>query len=191
MTAMYAGIITLVAALLLTVLFFFLLARRGPKREASEIVPKVYKVRGMYFWALLVAIGGTLAWTLQMMPYPWLGDAKPTMTYTIIGKQWAWQTVKGPFDKSLLDSPAFDPIVVPAGETVSFHVTAADVTHGFGIYTPEGKLESQVQAMPGYVNELIYTFEEPGVYQIICMEYCGVAHHVMLANIQVTAAKGP
>jgi cytochrome c oxidase subunit 2 len=48
---------------------------------------------------------------------------------------------------------------------------------------------AQVQAMPGYTNSVHYTFDKPGKYKILCMEYCGVAHHSMIANLTVLPAK--
>jgi cytochrome c oxidase subunit II len=46
---------------------------------------------------------------------------------------------------------------------------------------------AQVQAMPGYTNVLRYTFNEPGVFRVLCLEYCGAAHHEMNADINVAA----
>jgi len=39
--------------------------------------------------------------------------------------------------------------------------------------------------MPGYVNRLGYTFTETGEYEVLCLEYCGLAHHAMVAKIIV------
>jgi cytochrome c oxidase subunit 2 len=39
--------------------------------------------------------------------------------------------------------------------------------------------------MPGYTNRLQVRFDQPGKYEILCLEYCGVAHHVMAATITV------
>jgi cytochrome c oxidase subunit 2 len=50
-----------------------------------------------------------------------------------------------------------------------------------------GRLLLQVQAMPGYVNQVQYTFDTPGTYHVICLEYCGVAHHAMAADFTVAA----
>jgi cytochrome c oxidase subunit 2 len=44
---------------------------------------------------------------------------------------------------------------------------------------------TQTQAMPGYVNKLYHTFTKPGKYQILCMEYCGAAHHFMVTEFEV------
>jgi cytochrome c oxidase subunit 2 len=60
------------------------------------------------------------------------------------------------------------------------------VNHGFALYDPEFRVVAETQAMPGYTNVLRYTFREPGTYQVLCLEYCGVAHHAMMAQIKVT-----
>jgi cytochrome c oxidase subunit 2 len=46
---------------------------------------------------------------------------------------------------------------------------------------------AQTQAMPGYVNKLQVRFTKPGDYEVLCLEYCGVAHHGMRAVIKVVA----
>ena len=53
---------------------------------------------------------------------------------------------------------------------------------------PAGCLETQTQAMPGVTNRLVHTFTEPGKYRILCLEYCGLAHHGMMAELEVVAA---
>ncbi|WP_019532885.1 cytochrome c oxidase subunit II [Paenibacillus ginsengihumi] len=70
---------------------------------------------------------------------------------------------------------------VPAGATIHFHVTSKDVVHGFQI--PGTNVNMMV--MPGEVNQLTYTFKEPGEYLILCNEYCGVAHENMMTTIIV------
>jgi cytochrome c oxidase subunit 2 len=46
---------------------------------------------------------------------------------------------------------------------------------------------AQAQAMPGYVNRLQVRFTEAGEYEVLCLEYCGLAHHGMRAVIKVRA----
>jgi cytochrome c oxidase subunit 2 len=65
-------------------------------------------------------------------------------------------------------------------------VTSRDVNHGFGIYDASLKLLTQIQAMPGYVNKVHYTFTRPGKYRVMCMEYCGLIHHDMIAELTIT-----
>ena len=53
------------------------------------------------------------------------------------------------------------------GQEVEFPVNTEDVTQGMGIYTPDMTLVAQVQAMPGYTNALVHTFDKLGTYQIL------------------------
>lgn len=185
MIAIYSGIITLLTTATLALLFAFLYSRTGPERPAAEVSAKVYAVRNKYFWAILVVLLGLLGWTLTKMPFPELQAKEPTMHVTAIARQWSWQMINGAYKPDMMKSKAADSIVIPAGATVQFHVASDDVNHGFGIYDPEGRLVAQVQVMPKYVNRVMYTFDKPGIYQILCMEYCGVAHHIMTTLVQV------
>lgn len=74
---------------------------------------------------------------------------------------------------------------VPAGVPVEFDVTSDDVNHGFGLYYPEGHLVTQTQAKPGYTNQPIFTFKEPGPYLVRCLELCGTPHFAMQSQITV------
>ncbi|MBV8341096.1 MAG: hypothetical protein JO173_01835 [Gammaproteobacteria bacterium] len=88
----------------------------------------------------------------------------------VVGEQWDWRIT---------------PAQVVAGRAVDFHVTSADVNHGFAIYDPVLRVIAQVQAMPGFDNVLRHTFEQPGTYRVMCLEYCGLVHHQMASEITV------
>jgi cytochrome c oxidase subunit 2 len=47
------------------------------------------------------------------------------------------------------------------------------------------RLVGQTQAMPGYTNSIKITFKESGIYKLLCMEYCGLAHHAMITDFTV------
>jgi len=79
------------------------------------------------------------------------------------------------------------PATVRIDQPVEFRLDSADVSHGFGIYDDNDVLLKQVQVMPDHQQRLVYTFHEPGVYRILCMEYCGIGHARMQATIRVTA----
>jgi len=72
-------------------------------------------------------------------------------------------------------------IDIPAGSTVDIYLTSADVVHGMHINNTTVNL----MAVPGTVNYARYTFEKPGVYHIVCNEFCGVGHQAMTAKIVV------
>jgi len=72
-------------------------------------------------------------------------------------------------------------VTIPAGSTVNFRMTSADVIHGFKI--PGTTINLMV--IPGQVTEASYRFREPGEYLFVCHEYCGAGHHVMSGVITV------
>jgi cytochrome c oxidase subunit 2 len=81
--------------------------------------------------------------------------------------------------------PANGNLVLPAGKLVEFDVTSKDVNHNLAIYNSAGELVAQVQAMPDYTNRLFYRFDAPGHYYVLCLEYCGLAHHAMNTEFDV------
>src|SRR6476660_8958830 len=78
---------------------------------------------------------------------------------------------------------AFDPeeIVVPAGATVDFYVSARDVTHGLILVGTDLNL----MAVPGVVNYARMKFDQPRNYKLLCHEFCGTGHERMAATFRV------
>ncbi|GIW52157.1 MAG: cytochrome c oxidase subunit II [Gemmatimonadales bacterium] len=80
---------------------------------------------------------------------------------------------------------AFQPgeIRVPAGKKVTFRLTSADVVHGFQIVGTN----ANAMVVPGYVTQFSTVFDRPGEYLIVCNEYCGLGHHMMMGRLVVEA----
>ena len=78
---------------------------------------------------------------------------------------------------------SFNPgdIEVPVGSEVEFIMTSKDVVHGMQI------IDTDVNAMvlPGHIQTIKQTFNEPGEYLILCNEYCGAGHQLMSTTITV------
>ncbi len=72
-------------------------------------------------------------------------------------------------------------IVVPVGSTVTFYLTSKDVQHGFRL----DNTNVSMMVLPGEVSRLTATFDEPGEYNFVCHEYCGVGHHTMFGQLIV------
>ncbi|MFB6080200.1 MAG: cytochrome c oxidase subunit II [Haloferacaceae archaeon] len=73
------------------------------------------------------------------------------------------------------------PIRVPAGSTVTFHLTSADVVHGFEVVGTNVNM----MVIPGQITEATVRFEKPDQYDIECNEYCGAGHHTMIGRLVV------
>lgn len=147
----------------LTVILRVVLATDGPGPA-----PTVNRTRSWLIWAMIV--GGLVISVASLREWPHASAGSDAVVVNITSGQWWWDT---------------DTIELPLGQQVEFRVTTEDVNHGLGIYDPEMRLVAQVQAMPGYTNTLVHTFGTPGTYQILCMEFCGIAHHDMTYEFEV------
>ena len=72
-------------------------------------------------------------------------------------------------------------IYIPVGSAVDFYLTSKDVVHGFNI----SDKNINMMAVFGAINKTTVTFDKPGVYDIVCHEYCGVGHQNMRAQVIV------
>ena len=115
--------------------------------------------------AILLAL---LLATVWFIPYG--RSSSGGQVVNAVGQQFAW---------------TIDRATVRAGQPVQFRLTSRDVNHGFGVYDANHKLVFQVQVMPGQTQLYRHTFDRPGRYFVLCMEYCGVNHHLMTAGFVV------
>jgi cytochrome c oxidase subunit 2 len=147
---------------------FVAATRSGGQAPATG---KVERRRSSLMLGMLAAGIVITVLSLREWPHAITGGAE-ARTINVTGGQWYWE---------------IDSAEVPRGIPVIFNVHTADVTHGFGVMNAEGRLLFQVQAMPGYVNQVEYVFNEPGIYRVFCLEYCGLAHHDMNTDFTVAA----
>ncbi len=78
-----------------------------------------------------------------------------------------------------------DEIYLPVGAEVDLYLTTKDVVHGLHI-ADKG---INMMAVPGGVNKTTMKFRKPGVYEIVCHEYCGSGHQHMRGEIIVNYPK--
>ncbi|MBE3595828.1 MAG: cytochrome c oxidase subunit II [Hydrogenibacillus sp.] len=69
-------------------------------------------------------------------------------------------------------------LTIPKGATVHFMITSPDVIHGLSI--PGTNVN--IMVIPGQVNTFTYTFKRAGEYLLLCNEYCGAGHQMMMAK---------
>jgi cytochrome c oxidase subunit 2 len=79
----------------------------------------------------------------------------------------------GSVDNYLLEVD--NPLVVPQGKKVRVLITANDVIHAW--WVPDFGMKKD--AIPGYINEMWFRADEPGVYRGQCAELCGRDHGFM------------
>ena len=76
----------------------------------------------------------------------------------------------------------FWPIVeLEVGESYRFHLSSMDWQHGFSLQPAN----INIQVMPKYEHVMTFTPNSTGEFSVICNEYCGIGHHLMIGKIHV------
>jgi len=184
MIQMHAFYVFLAVAGFLVLIFIYVALSTRRAREINYHA--AYSLRKKFFFVLLVVLLFGLGMTLGKTPYPKANDL-PDKVVFVVGKQFAFGISDAPItnDQEYEATTYAAPVQLPLGSLVEFRVTSFDVNHGFGVYSPDGRLIAQTQAMPGYVNRLRVRFTEPGKYNVLCLELCGMGHHRMRGVFEV------
>ena len=83
----------------------------------------------------------------------------------LIGMMWQWR-------------PALQ---LERGAEYVLHISSLDVNHGLSIFP----INVNFQIVPGYDYALRVTPTDTGDFRIICNEFCGIGHHLMLGKVVV------
>jgi cytochrome c oxidase subunit 2 len=83
----------------------------------------------------------------------------------LLGRMWQW----------------YPALRLEAGKSYTLHLSSADLNHGFSLQP----FNVNFQVVPGYDYGLYVTPNEAGEYRVICNEYCGIGHHLMIGKITV------
>jgi cytochrome c oxidase subunit II len=83
----------------------------------------------------------------------------------MIGRMWSWYPV----------------LKLKKGVEYTLHLSSADINHGFSLYP----VNVNFQIVPGYDYGLRVTPSTAGDFRVICNEFCGVGHHMMVGKVTV------
>ena len=167
-TAIIISISYLAATVLVTLVA---VAIAASTRRRSPVDLEQLREREKTWFVISVALLTALLFgTIFFTPYG-KGAGKPgAQQLNVRGVQFAW-IVSGR---------------VRAGQPVQFNLTSGDVNHNLGVYTESWKLLFQVQVVPDKTQHYVYTFARPGTYRLVCLEFCGLDHHLMQNQLEVT-----
>lgn len=84
----------------------------------------------------------------------------------LLGRMWSWYPI----------------LKLRKNTEYTLHLSSADVNHGFGLYP----VNINFQVVPGYDYGLKIVPNESGEFTIICNEFCGIGHHMMVGKVIVT-----
>jgi cytochrome c oxidase subunit II len=124
-----------------------------------------------WFFYSFVAFLTVLGVSLHIITYntiPWAkvdlnrSEYKPDKTFSISVSD---HNFKLPSEK----------IIINVNDKVLFNVTSGDLTYGFGLFRQDNSMLFQMQVIPGHNNDILWTFDKPGLYSIRSTEYSGPA----------------
>jgi cytochrome c oxidase subunit 2 len=86
-----------------------------------------------------------------------------------------------PTDPASKDDVVSPVIVVPSGREVDLTIRSQDVTHSFFVR----ELRLKQDAVPGMEIHMHFTANDPGDYEIVCAQLCGLGHYRMHSILSV------
>ena len=86
-----------------------------------------------------------------------------------------------PTDPASKDDIVSPVIAVPAGREVELTIRSQDVTHSFFVR----ELRLKQDAVPGMEIHMHFTATDPGDYEIVCTQLCGLGHYRMHSILTV------
>jgi len=96
-----------------------------------------------------------------------------SMEVYVTAKQWMWKFSSTSGRRTISD------LYVPAHRPIKLVMTSRDVVHSF--YVPAFRIKQDV--VPGRYTTLWFEVTEPGVYDILCAEFCGTGHSSMRGQV--------
>ena len=133
----------------------------GRREKAKSIV----RIPFYGYIAFLVA-GGVGHHIFTYNAIPWVSEdimrheIKPDKTYELTIEKHKWELPAKQMDAKL-------------GEKVLFDVYSKDLTYGFGLFRQDGTMVMQMQVLPNHKNDLLWTFNECGKFNLTSTEYSG------------------
>lgn len=149
---------------------------------------KIWLIFGVTTLIVFLSVIGVSAFYLGNQPPSCLATINPEKVDTtapfnepglkkVEGKDWDYELV------FVASAFAYTPgqIEVPKGAKVKVIATTKDVIHGFEV----AGTNINMMLEPGFISEYVTTFDKAGEFLIVCNEYCGVGHHLMMSKIEV------
>lgn len=162
-------------------MYFLIRYREGAvvARETSPDERSSLHRTGMPIWVEAAIILGLLGlfvmwWVLGFRQFVQIRSApKDSIEVYVTAKKWMWIFAYPGGESSNAT------LYVPVGRPVKLVMTSRDVIHSF--YVPEFRLKHDV--VPGRMTTMWFEATAPGVYPILCTEYCGTEHSTMRGKV--------
>jgi cytochrome c oxidase subunit II len=109
-------------------------------------------------------------------------SASPGLTVDVTAFKWQWGFDYRDRGVEIVGEEGETPtLTVPADTTIRFTLRSNDVIHAFWI--PYARFKRD--AFPDRTTEFDLSFDDPGVHEGICAEFCGLDHTIMRFDVEV------
>lgn len=83
----------------------------------------------------------------------------------MLGRMWSWYPI----------------LKLKKGVDYTLHLSSVDLNHGFSLFP----INVNIQVVPGYDYGLRITPNSSGDFKVVCNEFCGIGHHLMVGKVIV------
>ncbi|HEX3997393.1 MAG TPA: cytochrome c oxidase subunit II [Pirellulales bacterium] len=178
-----------------TVLFYSIFRFRRRKSDvATSEPPQLYgsapieiawTAAPLLIVVVIVLVCARTLWEVDLpAPQPQPGDS--TLFVTVVGRQWWWEYTYDTYDGKPLGIVTANELHIPVSEKgtprrVFLTLKSADVYHSFWV----PRLAGKTALVPGQINSMWFSADQPGLFVGQCAEYCGTQHANMLQRVVV------
>jgi cytochrome c oxidase subunit 2 len=175
---LFAGLLAISVATML--LLFALLLRFCVHYRAGSTADRSHRIKKSWYWeiswttATLIGFLALFVWgaILYLDVY---SDPLHALPIYVVGKQWMWK-VEHPGGQREINE-----LHVPAGRPIWLIMASEDVIHSF--FVPAFRVKHDV--VPGRYQNLWFEADQPGVFDLLCAEFCGTDHSRMRGRVVV------
>lgn len=152
-------IVAFVWCLFLTAMMplWFFLGRQNVPTTTYRVEP------GAYFQSVSGFVESYQVDTLSGVP---VVEPPPGADIYLLARQWQWYPI----------------LKLQKGQEYRLHLSSLDLQHGFSLQPTNLNL----QILPGYDYVARITPTQSGEFSILCNEFCGIGHHIMVSKVIVT-----
>ncbi len=165
---------------------------RQPLRQEEKVWVIVAVVWGvamfafMYLWGGIGGKQGVPMETYRIAPAQFQALANDFVAKYQVGSENGIPVVRPPAGSDIYLTGRvwqWSPVLeLQKGATYRVHASSLDLQHGLSIQP--GNINLQI--LPGYDYVFTITPDKAGEYHIVCNEFCGAGHHLMIGKITVT-----
>ncbi len=174
-----------IGALVYGLVIYVVLRYRRRRRDGGDGAPPdqrqvIVSLEVLYTAVPLAIVGILLGLSLRTERDMTDLSEDPDVTVEVIGFQWQWQFTYADDDVTVTGTPGEVPeLVLPTDATVRFELVSADVVHSFWV----PKFLTKMDLIPGVENAIDVRITEPGVWNGVCSEFCGLDHWRMTFTV--------